>query len=87
MRRMGLSCQRELYVCIVNNLGMSKLKFAYVPSSEPLIYNLCIEVRTDMNRHFANEITEPIGDVKRFRKRISTGKDDGDESSSDKNRF
>ena len=23
MRRMGLSCQRELYVCIVNNLGMS----------------------------------------------------------------
>ena len=36
-----------------------------------------------MNRHFANEITEPIGDVKRFRKRISTEKDDGDESSSD----
>ena len=34
-----------------------------------------------------NEITEPIGDVKRFRKRISTEKDDGDESSSDKNRF
>ena len=40
-----------------------------------------------MSRHFANETTEPIGDVKRFRKRISAGKDDGDESSSDKNRF
>ena len=26
MRRMGLSCQRELYVCIVNNLGMRKFK-------------------------------------------------------------
>lgn len=36
-----------------------------------------------MSRHFANETTEPIGDVKRFRKRISAGKDGGDESSSD----
>ena len=51
MRRMGLSCQRELYVCIVNNLGMSKFKFAEVPSSETLIYNLCMEVRTDMNQY------------------------------------
>ena len=46
MRRMGLSCQRELYVCIVNNLGMSKFKFAEVPSSETQIYNLSEKTRT-----------------------------------------
>ena len=29
MRRMGLSCQRELYVCIVNNLGISDCVTSY----------------------------------------------------------
>ena len=70
----------EAYDGKCNNRNKKPLTLSIVP----LIY-MGIPIRSVAT--FANEITEPIGDVKRFRKRISAGKDDGDESSSDKNRF